>query len=140
MQWNLRMVAAQRDIWRCSDLRDALLAHGMDISTKKMLRLWSGQPISVRLDAIEAICKVLDCEPNDLMLPEPVVAAPKVPARRAGRNGGGGTPGRTKALSTGRSSRTFNGAAGVPRRSTRNRELDIAPVPTRRQSRAQQAD
>ena len=68
MQWNLRMVAAQQDIWRCSDLRDALLAHGMDISTKKMLRLWSGQPVSIRLDDLDIICQTLACTPNDLFV------------------------------------------------------------------------
>jgi putative transcriptional regulator len=124
MQWNLRMVAAQRDLWRCSDLREALLAHGIDISTKKMLRLWSGDPISVRLDVIAALCKVLDCEPNDLMLPDAVVPAPKTatarrtaPVRDAPRVPGG--------------ARTF-ATSGTPRRAMHNRDLvPLTPPPSR---------
>ena len=32
MQWNLRMVAAQRGIWRASDLRRLLAEAGLEIS------------------------------------------------------------------------------------------------------------
>jgi DNA-binding Xre family transcriptional regulator len=68
MQWNLRMVAAQRGIWRASDLRRLLGEAGLEISTGKMSYLWSGQPISIRLDDLEVICKVLDCQPGELLV------------------------------------------------------------------------
>lgn len=69
MQWNLRMVAAQRGLWRASELRRALAEAGLSISAGKMSHLWSGTPISVRLQDLDVICSVLQCEPNDLLTP-----------------------------------------------------------------------
>ncbi len=79
MQWNLRMVAAQRGIWRAADLRRALAEAGLEISAAKMSYLWSGQPISVRLDDLEVICQVLDCDPGELLLRDPAAASPARP-------------------------------------------------------------
>jgi putative transcriptional regulator len=75
MQWNLRMAAAQRGIWRASDLRRMLAEAGLEISASKMSYLWSGRPISVRLDDLEVICQVLDCEPGELLLRDPGAVA-----------------------------------------------------------------
>ena len=63
MQSNLRLAAAQRGIWRASDLRRLLADEGLLISVGKMSHLWSGRPISIRLDDLDVICKVLDCHP-----------------------------------------------------------------------------
>lgn len=68
MQWNLRMVAAHRGVWRASDLRRALADAGLEISAGKMSHLWSGNPISIRLEDLDVICSVLDSEPNELLL------------------------------------------------------------------------
>jgi DNA-binding Xre family transcriptional regulator len=77
MEWNLRMAAAQRGIWRASDLRRQLAAAGLEVSAGKMSYLWSGRPISVRLDDLDAICSVLDCEPGELLVRTKVTAAPR---------------------------------------------------------------
>jgi putative transcriptional regulator len=79
MQWNLRLAAAQRGIWRSSDLRRLLAEAGLEISAGKMSHLWSGRPISVRLDDLDIICAVLGCEPGDLLIRDP--AAVKAAAR-----------------------------------------------------------
>lgn len=68
MEWNLRMVAAQRGIWRATELRRALAGAGLQISAGKMSHLWSGTPISIRLEDLEVICSVLDCQPNELLV------------------------------------------------------------------------
>ena len=68
MQWNLRLAAAQRGIWRASDLRRLLVEEGLVISAGKMSHLWSGRPISIRLDDLDVICGVLDCEPGELLI------------------------------------------------------------------------
>lgn len=81
MRWNLRMVAAQRGVWKASDLRRALAEAGLSISAGKMSHLWSGTPVSVRLDDLEVICAVLECSPADLLLPEP--SAPATPSTAA---------------------------------------------------------
>jgi DNA-binding Xre family transcriptional regulator len=84
MQWNLRMVAAQRGIWRASELRRLLAGAGLEISGGKMSHLWSGQPISIRLDDLEVICQVLDCDPGELLLRDPAgVRSPVIPERTA---------------------------------------------------------
>jgi len=71
MHWNLRLVAAQRGIWRAADLRGLLADAGLEMSTGKMSHLWSGQPISIRLDDLAVICAVLDCDPGELLLRDP---------------------------------------------------------------------
>lgn len=70
MQWNLRMVAAQRGVWRSSELRRALAEAGLAISAGKMSHLWSATPISIRLTDLDVICSVLNCQPNDLLIPD----------------------------------------------------------------------
>jgi putative transcriptional regulator len=83
MQWNLRMVAAQRGIWRAADLRRRLAEAGLEISGGKMSYLWSGQPISVRLDDLEVICRVLDCQPSELLVIEAATSQPQQPPAKA---------------------------------------------------------
>jgi putative transcriptional regulator len=73
MRWNLRMVAAQRGIWKAADMRRALAQAGLEISAGKMSNLWSSTPISVRLDDLDVICHVLDCEASELLVVDPVV-------------------------------------------------------------------
>ena len=71
MRWNLRLAAAQRDIWKASELQRMLADAGMVISAGKMSNLWSGQPVTIRLDDLDVICEVLSCEPGDLLIREP---------------------------------------------------------------------
>ncbi|WP_393063412.1 helix-turn-helix domain-containing protein [Streptomyces sp. LN549] len=70
MKWNLRMVAAQRDVWKASELQRMLAEAGLVISAGKMSHLWSGRPLTVRLDDLDIICEVLDCTPAELLVPE----------------------------------------------------------------------
>ena len=78
MRWNLRMKAAERGIWKSTELRRALAESGLTISAGKMSALWTGTPVMVRLDDLDVICAVLDCSPADLLVAEP----DKVTARR----------------------------------------------------------
>lgn len=71
MKWILRLAAAQRDIWKASELQRLLAERGLVISAGKMSNLWSGQPASLKLDDLDVICAVLDCEIGDLLIPEP---------------------------------------------------------------------
>jgi DNA-binding Xre family transcriptional regulator len=71
VRWNLRLAAAQRDIWKASELQRMLAEAGLVISAGKMSNLWSGQPVTIRLDDLEVICEVLGCEPGDLLVREP---------------------------------------------------------------------
>jgi DNA-binding Xre family transcriptional regulator len=71
MKWNLRLAAAQREIWKASELQRSLAEHGLVISAGKMSGLWSGRPVSLKLDDLDVICAVLGCEIGELLIPEP---------------------------------------------------------------------
>ena len=95
MRWNLRMTAAERGIWKSTELRRLLAEHGLVISAGKMSGLWTGQPASVRLDDLDVICAVLECQPGDLLKPEPEVVAARKPGpakKAAAARGSGVTP------------------------------------------------
>jgi DNA-binding Xre family transcriptional regulator len=68
MKWNLRLAAAQRDIWKASQLQAMLADAGLVISAGKMSHLWSGQPLTIRLEDLQVLCAVLGCTPNDLLI------------------------------------------------------------------------
>ena len=78
MQWNLRLRAAERGIWKSAQMRRMLADAGLDISAGKMSSWWAGSPPTIRLEELDVICVVLECSPSDLMVPEPE----KVAARR----------------------------------------------------------
>lgn len=78
MKWNLRLAAANRGIWKASELRRMLAARGMEISAGKMSGLWSGRPNALKLDDLNTICVVLGCTPDELL--QPVAEAVPQPA------------------------------------------------------------
>lgn len=71
MKWNLRLAAANRGIWKASQLQRMLAEHGLKISAGKMPSLWSGEPASTKLDDLNVICMVLNCGVEELLIPEP---------------------------------------------------------------------
>lgn len=75
MKWNLRLTAANRGIWKASQLQRMLAERGLVVSAGKMSGLWSGDPASIKLDDLDVICAVLDCSVADLLIPEPANAA-----------------------------------------------------------------
>ncbi len=79
MRWNLRLAAANRGIWKASELQRMLAERGMVISAGKMSGLWSGHPNAVRLDELDVICAVLGCGVEELLLPEPGKVPQPVP-------------------------------------------------------------
>jgi DNA-binding Xre family transcriptional regulator len=61
MRWNLRLKAAERGIWKSTEMRRLLAEHGLEISAGKMSALWTTTPTSIRLDDLDVFCAVLDC-------------------------------------------------------------------------------
>src|SRR6202030_4173540 len=49
MRWNLRLAAANRGIWKASELQRMLADHGLAISAGKMSGLWSGNQDIIQL-------------------------------------------------------------------------------------------
>jgi DNA-binding Xre family transcriptional regulator len=78
MKWNLRLAAANRGIWKASELQRMLADRDLVISAGKMSGLWSGNPNVVKLRDLDVICAVLGCGVEELLIPEPeTVTAPK---------------------------------------------------------------
>ncbi|MFF7794648.1 helix-turn-helix domain-containing protein [Streptomyces sp. NPDC007991] len=80
MNWNLRMVAAQRDLWRPTEVLAAFQQVGFNPSLSKVAALWGGTPVTVRLDDLDKICTALNCTVADLLQAEPLAdmqAAPE---------------------------------------------------------------
>ncbi|MEV4179782.1 helix-turn-helix transcriptional regulator [Nonomuraea sp. NPDC049709] len=71
MRWNLRLAAANRGIWKASELQRMLAEHGLKISAGKMSGLWSGEPASIKLDDLDVICAVLGCGVEEVLIAEP---------------------------------------------------------------------
>lgn len=83
MRWNLRMTAAERGIWKSTEMRRRLADAGLEISAGKMSVLWTTTPTSIRLDDLDVICAVLDCAPTDLLLRDAEAVAARRPATAA---------------------------------------------------------
>jgi DNA-binding Xre family transcriptional regulator len=75
MRWNLRLAAANRGIWKASELQRMLAGAGLVISAGKMSGLWSGTPASIKLSDLDVICAVLGCGVDDLLITEPARTA-----------------------------------------------------------------
>jgi DNA-binding Xre family transcriptional regulator len=100
VKWNLRLAAAQRGVWKASELQRMLAERGLVISAGKMSGLWSGNPASVKLDDLDVICAVLGCGVADVLIAEPdkvrsldtvtvavaAIGATVTPRRRDGRS------------------------------------------------------
>jgi DNA-binding Xre family transcriptional regulator len=80
MKWNLRLAAANRGIWKASEFQRLLAGRGLVISTGKMSGLWSGHPNAIKLDELDVICAVLDCDIAELLVPEPENVPQPAPA------------------------------------------------------------
>ena len=107
MRWNLRMKAAEAGIWKSTELRRQFADAGLVISAGKMSALWTGTPTMVRLDDLDVICSVLDCQPSDLLIPEPEAVAAQKPVKRA------------------------DTSKSAPARARRGRQGEASPSPTR---------
>jgi DNA-binding Xre family transcriptional regulator len=83
MRWNLRLAAAERGVWKSTDMRRRLAEGGLEISAGKMSALWTGTPMTVRLEDLDIICSVLDCEVADLLIREPDKVAARRPRKKA---------------------------------------------------------
>lgn len=89
MQWNLRLKAAERGIWKSAEMRRRLADAGLELSAGKMSALWSQTPTTIRLDDLDVICEVLDCDAAALLLREPDKVAARRPPQEQAATGHG---------------------------------------------------
>jgi len=87
VRWNLRLKAAERGIWKSTEMRRRLAAAGLEVSAGKMSALWTGTPTTIRLEDLDVICAVLDCDPAALLIPEREKVAARRPERKQAVNG-----------------------------------------------------
>lgn len=92
MQWNLRMRAAERGIWKSAQMRRMLADAGLEISAGKMSSWWAGAPATMRLEELDVLCAVLACTPSDLLTPEPDKVAARRPPQAETVNGDDALP------------------------------------------------
>ncbi len=90
MQWNLRLKAAERGIWKSAEMRRLLADAGLELSAGKMSALWAGTPATIRLDDLDVICSVLGCDPASLLIREPEKVEARRPSRDHAADGDGG--------------------------------------------------
>ncbi|WP_084719056.1 helix-turn-helix domain-containing protein [Streptacidiphilus carbonis] len=93
MKWNLRWVAAKRDIWRPTQLLVAFEEVGFTPSLSKVAALWSNKPVTLRLDDLDKICAALGCTVADLLEAEPTALADGNRERERQAVGGETAPG-----------------------------------------------
>ncbi|MGI5219461.1 helix-turn-helix domain-containing protein [Nocardia sp. CA-290969] len=86
MQWNLRLKAAERGIWKSTEMRRRLAEYGLEISAGKMSALWTTTPTTIRLDDLDVICAVLDCSPAELLICQPERVQARRPSTKAAAN------------------------------------------------------
>lgn len=69
VNWNLRAVMAQRNLWKTTELMPLLKARGITLSESQVYRLVTGTPERIPVRTFAALCDILDCTPNDLIEP-----------------------------------------------------------------------
>lgn len=89
------MVAAQRDLWRPTEVLGAFQQVGFNPSLSKVAALWGGTPVTVRLEDLDKMCAALNCTVADLLQAEPLAEAQATPEsgqRAVGGEGQGPGP------------------------------------------------
>lgn len=69
IKWNLRELLAQRGIFMTSDLQPLLAERGIDLSREQVYRLVTQTPQRLSTATLSALCRILECTPNDLLEP-----------------------------------------------------------------------
>lgn len=87
MQWNLRQVMATHGMYQTSDLVPLLAERGVHLSREHVYRLVARTPQRLSMEVLAALCDILGCEPNDLLIP--TVVEEKTAKAASGETGPG---------------------------------------------------
>lgn len=68
--WRLRQVMANRGLFKATDLVPLLEERGVNLSSSQVHRIVTGQPERLNLHLLAALCDILDCTANDLLVPD----------------------------------------------------------------------
>lgn len=88
-EWRLRLLLAERGIFSSKPLVALLAEHGIRLSDSQVWRMVTGKPERLNLQVLVALCKILDCTPNDLIEPVKRTASARLERRSAAQAGAG---------------------------------------------------
>jgi DNA-binding Xre family transcriptional regulator len=74
-RWLLRERMAEQGMWKTTDLAPLLADRGIHLSAAQIYRLVSGTPERLSLPVLAALCDILSCTPNDLIVTQAEAAA-----------------------------------------------------------------
>lgn len=81
--WNLRSMMAAAGMFQTTDLIAPLRAQGVQLSREQVFRLVTKTPERLNVEVFAALCRILECTPNDL-IEIPTKAQSVRPRRAAG--------------------------------------------------------
>ncbi len=80
-EWKLRELMALKGLWHTSQLVEPLAKRGIELSRTQVYRFESQRPGRVTIPLLVALCDILECKFEDLMVPRKA-AAVRAPRRR----------------------------------------------------------
>lgn len=83
--WRLRVLMAERGMFKTTDLQPRLAEHGIRLSDSQVWRLVTGKPERVSLQLLVVLCEILDCEPGELIRRREADARPNRSRESGGR-------------------------------------------------------
>ena len=86
-EWRLRLLLAERGIFKAIELRPLLAEHGISLSESQVWRLVTGKPERLSLRVLVVLCEILDCTPNDLIQPVEATSSARLERRTAAQAG-----------------------------------------------------
>jgi DNA-binding Xre family transcriptional regulator len=86
IKWSLREVMATRGLFQTTELVPLLDERGVQLSREQVYRLVAKTPQRITVEVLAALCDILDCKPNDLL----VLTAEQEAKVRTGTDGGPG--------------------------------------------------
>lgn len=66
-EWRLRLLMAERGMFKATDLGARLAEHGVGLSDSQVWRLVTGRPERLNLRVLMVLCEILGCEPGELV-------------------------------------------------------------------------
>ena len=66
-EWRLRVLMAERGMFKATDLGPRLAEHGVRLSDSQVWRLVTGRPERLNLRVLMVLCEILGCDPAELV-------------------------------------------------------------------------
>ncbi|MBA3807311.1 MAG: helix-turn-helix transcriptional regulator [Solirubrobacterales bacterium] len=66
-EWRLRVLMAERGMFKANELAPRLAEHGIRLSDSQVWRLVTGRPERLNLRVLMVLCEILACEPGELV-------------------------------------------------------------------------